>query len=64
MAPYPPAKAIIMMKEYELKKEIKRLASIRGNGTELISIYVPPGFPISEETSKLREEHGQALGRE
>ena len=49
-----------MMKEYELKKEIKRLASIRGNGTELISIYVPPGFPISEETSKLREEHGQA----
>ncbi|MGC8648029.1 MAG: peptide chain release factor aRF-1 [Candidatus Micrarchaeia archaeon] len=49
-----------MMKEYEMKRELKRLASIRGNGTELISIYVPPGFPISEEVAKLREEHGQA----
>ncbi|MEM3227774.1 MAG: peptide chain release factor aRF-1 [Candidatus Micrarchaeaceae archaeon] len=48
------------MKEYEMKRELKRLASIRGNGTELISIYVPPGFPISEEVAKLREEHGQA----
>jgi len=49
-----------MMKEYEMKRELKRLASIRGNGTELISIYVPPGFPISAEVAKLREEHGQA----
>ena len=49
-----------MMKEYEVKKELKKLASIRGNGTELISIYVPPGFQISDEVSRLREEHGQA----
>jgi peptide chain release factor subunit 1 len=39
---------------------MKRLSSIRGSGTELISIYVPPDFQISDEISKLKEEHGQA----
>ncbi|MEM3201857.1 MAG: peptide chain release factor aRF-1 [Candidatus Micrarchaeaceae archaeon] len=42
--------------EYNMLKEIKRLKSIRGSGTELISIYVPAGFQISEELNKLREE--------
>lgn len=46
--------------EYDTKKELKRLASIRGSGTELISIYVPPDFPLSEEIGKLSEEHSQA----
>ncbi|MCL5405064.1 MAG: peptide chain release factor aRF-1 [Candidatus Marsarchaeota archaeon] len=49
-----------MKEEYHIKKELKRLASIRGSGTELISVYVPPGFPISDEIAKLRDEHGQA----
>jgi peptide chain release factor subunit 1 len=49
-----------MKKEYDIKKELKRLQSIKGSGTELISIYVPPDFQISDEISKLREEHGQA----
>ncbi|MDE1868414.1 MAG: peptide chain release factor aRF-1 [Candidatus Micrarchaeota archaeon] len=49
-----------MKNEYDIKKELKRLKSIRGSGTELISIYVPPNFQISEEMNKLREEHGQA----
>lgn len=49
-----------MKNEYDVKKELKRLASIKGQGTELISIYVPPDFAISEEISKLKEEHGQA----
>ncbi|MGD0728670.1 MAG: peptide chain release factor aRF-1 [Candidatus Micrarchaeaceae archaeon] len=49
-----------MKNEYDVKKELKRLSSIRGSGTELISIYVPPDFPISEEIGKLKEEHGQA----
>ncbi|MGI0134327.1 MAG: peptide chain release factor aRF-1 [Candidatus Micrarchaeaceae archaeon] len=49
-----------MKNEYDIKKELKRLRSIRGSGTELISIYVPPDFQISEEMGKLREEHGQA----
>jgi peptide chain release factor subunit 1 len=49
-----------MKEEYHIKKELKRLASVKGSGTELISVYVPPGFPISDEVAKLRDEHGQA----
>ncbi len=49
-----------MKKEYDVKRELKRLSTIRGSGTELISIYVPPDFAISEEIDKLKEEHGQA----
>ncbi|MEM0154954.1 MAG: peptide chain release factor 1, partial [Methanothrix sp.] len=49
-----------MKEEYHIKKELKRLASVKGSGTELISIYVPPGFPISDEVARLRDEHGQA----
>ena len=55
------AKSVLLMKEeYHVKKELKRLASVKGSGTELISVYVPPGFPISDEVAKLRDEHGQA----
>jgi peptide chain release factor subunit 1 len=43
-----------------LRKELKRLRSIRGSGTQLITIYVPPGFPIAEEVGKLREEYSQS----
>ncbi|MDE1857306.1 MAG: peptide chain release factor aRF-1 [Candidatus Micrarchaeota archaeon] len=49
-----------LKKEYETKKMIKRLASIRGSGTELISIYVPPDYQISQEIATLREEHSQS----
>lgn len=49
-----------MKKEYNILKEIKRLKSIRGYGTELISVYIPAGYAISEEVSKLREEHSQS----
>ncbi|MGB9732623.1 MAG: peptide chain release factor aRF-1 [Candidatus Micrarchaeia archaeon] len=49
-----------MKKEYEIMKEIKRLKSIRGSGTELISVYIPAGFQISEEVAKLREEYSQS----
>ncbi|MCL5099694.1 MAG: peptide chain release factor aRF-1 [Candidatus Marsarchaeota archaeon] len=49
-----------MKQEYEVKRELKRLSSIKGAGTELISVYIPPGFLISDEIAKLRDEHGQA----
>lgn len=51
---------MIVKSEYDIRKELKRLGSIRGSGTELISIYVPPDFQISDEIAKLKEEHGQA----
>lgn len=49
-----------MKKEYEVLREIKRLRSVRGSGTELISVYIPAGHQLSDETSKLRQEHSQS----
>ncbi|MCL5440984.1 MAG: peptide chain release factor aRF-1 [Candidatus Marsarchaeota archaeon] len=49
-----------MKNDYNLRKELKKLSAIRGSGTELISIYVPPGFPVSEEVAKLRNEYSQS----
>lgn len=41
-------------------KELKRLRSVKGSGTQLISIYVPAGFQINEEIAKLRDEYSQS----
>ncbi|VVC72006.1 Peptide chain release factor subunit 1 [uncultured archaeon] len=46
--------------QYELKKQLKVLQSIRGSGTELVSLYITPGYQISEASNKLKEEYGQA----
>ncbi len=48
------------MNDYSIMKELKRLKSIRGSGTELISVYIPSGFQLNEEISKLREEYSQS----
>ncbi len=45
---------------YEFKKQLELLSKFRGRGTELISVYIPPGYQISDVTSKLREEAGAA----
>ncbi|MBS7640686.1 MAG: peptide chain release factor aRF-1 [Candidatus Bathyarchaeia archaeon] len=45
---------------YRLKKILETLASKEGRGTELISLYIPPGRQISEVMSMLREEWGTA----
>lgn len=49
-----------MKKEYDIIRDIKRLKTVRGYGTELISIYVPSGYQISEEVAKLRQEHSES----
>ena len=49
-----------MKNEYNMLREVKRLKSIRGYGTELVSIYVPAGFSIDMEIAKLRDEHSQS----
>jgi peptide chain release factor subunit 1 len=46
-----------MKKEYSLLKEIKRLKSIKGSGTQLVSVYIPAGYQINEEISRLRNEY-------
>jgi peptide chain release factor subunit 1 len=45
---------------FRLKKILNTLASKEGRGTELISLYVPPGKQISEVMNMLRDEYGTA----
>jgi len=45
---------------FRLKKTLNALASKEGRGTELISLYVPPGKQISDVISMLRDEYGTA----
>jgi len=47
-------------KLYALKKQLQHLKSMRGSGTELISVYIPAGAPIHETSTKLKGEAGQA----
>jgi peptide chain release factor subunit 1 len=45
---------------FRLKKTLATLASKEGRGTELVSLYVPPGKQISEVMNTLRDEYGTA----
>ena len=46
--------------KYELKKQLTHLKTMKGSGTELISVYIPSGQAIHETSNKLRGEAGQA----
>ncbi|MBI5158726.1 hypothetical protein HY992_01260 [Candidatus Micrarchaeota archaeon] len=46
--------------KYSLRKQMRKLAEVRGSGTELISVYIPPKYPIAEVSNKLKNEYGQA----
>ena len=45
---------------FRLKKTLMNLASKEGRGTELVSVYVPPGKQISDVINTLRDEYGTA----
>ena len=45
---------------FRLKKSLDTLARKEGRGTELVSLYVPPGKQISEVQAMLRDENGTA----
>jgi len=45
---------------FRLKKTLDTLARKEGRGTELVSLYVPPGKQISEVMNTLRDEYGTA----
>jgi peptide chain release factor subunit 1 len=45
---------------FRLKKTLMTLANKEGRGTELISVYVPPGKQISDVITTLRDEYGTA----
>ncbi|MGB9635042.1 MAG: peptide chain release factor aRF-1 [Candidatus Micrarchaeia archaeon] len=44
----------------EIKKYLAELSQIKGSGTELISIYIPPNYPIADVANRLRSEYSQA----
>ena len=45
---------------YRLKKALETLARKEGRGTELVSLYIPPGKQVSEVLAMLRDEYGTA----
>jgi len=45
---------------FRLKRNLQRLASREGRGTELVSLYVPYGRQISEVVAMLNNEYGTA----
>lgn len=45
---------------WKIKRLIKRLESIKGNGTSMISIILPPKSQISEARTMLEKENGTA----
>ncbi|MEA1984413.1 MAG: peptide chain release factor aRF-1 [Euryarchaeota archaeon] len=46
--------------KYEFKKKLEDLRIKKGRGTELVSLYIPPDKQISDITSQLKIEYGQA----
>jgi peptide chain release factor subunit 1 len=46
--------------KYEFKRKLEALKKKKGRGTELVSLYIPYDKQISDVTSQLRNEHGQA----
>ncbi len=48
------------LEQFRLRKTLDTLARKEGRGTELVSLYVPPGKQISDVMSMLRDEYGTA----
>ena len=46
--------------KHGLKKLIKQLKSYRGSHTELVTVYIPPGYEISKISEHLKQEQGTA----
>ena len=45
---------------YRLKRLVSELSKKSGRGTELVSLYIPPGKPVHEAINSLRDEWGTA----
>jgi len=46
---------------YEFRKQLKFLKSQKGQGTELISVYLQPGANTNDMSDRLRDEYSQAM---
>ncbi|MCD4739852.1 peptide chain release factor aRF-1 [archaeon] len=47
--------------DYKFKRKLDEMKKMKGQGTELITIYIPPDYNIHEVVGKLRDESGQAM---
>ena len=48
-------------KQYKLRKLIKELEAVRGRHTELVTVYVPVGYKLTDIANQLRNEQGTAI---
>ena len=48
------------LEQFRLKKILNTLANKEGRGTELVSLYIPPGKQVSEVMNMLKQENGTA----
>ncbi len=44
----------------KFQKKIKELEKIKGRGTELISLYIPPDHNVNQEVTRLKTEYSEA----
>lgn len=47
-------------KKYELQRRIEELEDLKGEGTELVTIYIPPDKNLHDLMDRLRSEYDQA----
>ncbi len=47
----------VQLRKYEFKRALQEIEGLKGNGTELISLYVPPSKMIYDVIQYLREEY-------
>jgi len=45
---------------YEFRRKLEELTRLKGRGTELITLYIPPDKQISDVSNKLKEEVSQS----
>lgn len=48
------------LRRYEFRRALEELASVKGRGTELISVYIPPERPVSDIMARLRSEYAES----
>ncbi len=48
------------LRAYEFRRALEELEAVKGRGTELISVYIPPGRPVSDIMGRLRSEYAES----
>lgn len=55
-----PGETLSDRQKYDFKRDLETIRTLKGRGTELISVYVPPTKLISDVAAYLRDEFSQA----